>query len=214
MTAPRIKFCGITRLQDASDAVASGADLLGFVFSRRSSRFIDTAFAAALRAQLPPEIQVVALFMDDSTDWISQVIAAVKPDLLQFHGDESAAECAAYDIAYIKAVAMASVTDVASYAARYADADGLVLDAHASGETGGSGAAFDWSRVSDFPQPLWLAGGLHAGNVAHAIAQTRPAVVDVSSGIETAPGIKDVNKMRAFVRAVRGPNHPASEVIP
>lgn len=199
----RIKFCGLTRIEDVRAAVALGVDAIGFVFARRSRRFVEPGQAAALRDALPPFVSTVALFMDDELDWIEQVIGAVHPDLLQFHGEETPPFAARFARPYLKAVPMASVGDAAAYARRYADARGFLLDSHASGGAGGSGTVFDWSAVPRLPRPVVLAGGLDAGNVAQAIAQVKPYAVDVSSGIELAPGLKDAAKMRAFVEAVR-----------
>lgn len=204
MSRVRIKFCGITREADAQLACALGVDALGFVFARRSPRCIDPATARAIRRSLPPFVATVALFMDDDPAWVAEVVSIVAPDLVQFHGSEAPADCARAGRPWIKAVAMASEPDVASYAARYAGASAFLLDAHAAGEQGGSGRRFDWSRVPVLDRPLILAGGLDPGNVAEAIASTRPHAVDVSSGIESGPGIKDHARMRAFVAAVTG----------
>ncbi len=198
----RIKFCGITREQDALAAAALGVDALGFVFTRRSRRYVDPAKAASIRRALPPFMTCVALFMDDDAAWINEVLSIFRPDLLQFHGDESPATCATFGRAYLKAVAMASVHDVASYAAGFAGASGFLLDAHSHGGVGGTGERFDWSMMPTLDRPLVLAGGLDVGNVTDAIVQTRPHAVDVSSGIEASPGIKDAQRMRAFVAAV------------
>ncbi len=204
MSRVRIKFCGITRAADAQAACALGIDALGFVFTRQSRRFIEPTAANAIRCSLPPFVTSVALFMDDDPAWVANVVSIVAPDLVQFHGSEAAADCARAGRPWIKAVAMASQPDVASYAARYPGASAFLLDAHAAGEQGGSGRRFDWSRMPMLDRPVILAGGLDAGNVAAAIAQTRPYAVDVSSGIESAPGIKDVQRMREFVAAVKG----------
>lgn len=206
MNRVRIKFCGITRGEDAHGAASLGVDALGFVFTRRSARFIEPAAAAAIRRALPPFVATVALFMDDEPAWVHEVMATFRPDLLQFHGSESPASCAAFGRAWLKAVAMASEPDVASYAARYPGASGFLLDGHATGGQGGRGERFDWSRIAAFDRPLILAGGLDAGNVGAAIALVRPFAVDVSSGIESAPGIKDATRMRAFVDAVCAAN--------
>lgn len=203
MSRVRIKFCGITRAGDATLAAALGVDALGFVFTARSRRAIDPAAAAGIVRGLPPLVSAVALFMDDEPAWIKQVIAMVRPQLLQFHGEESASDCAQYGIPYLKAVPMASVADVASYAARYPAASGFLLDAHASGESGGQGARFDWTRDLHLDRPLILAGGLDPENVEAAIRLVRPYAVDVSSGIESAPGIKDARRMRDFVATVQ-----------
>lgn len=203
MSRTRIKFCGLTRIEDVRAAVELGVDAVGFVMTRRSRRFVDAAQASELRRQLPPFVAAVALFMDDEADWIERVVAAVQPDLLQFHGEETPPFAARFARPYLKAVPMASTADVAAYAARYADARGFLLDSHASGGVGGTGAAFDWSKAPRLTRPIVLAGGLDPRNVGQAVAQLRPYAVDVSSGIETAPGIKNAAKMRAFVETVR-----------
>ena len=204
MTRTRIKFCGLTRAEDVQLAVELGVDAIGLVFTPRSRRCVDLAAATAIRRALPPFVSAVALFMDDEPAWIAQVIDTVQPDQLQFHGSETADFARAFARPYLKAVPMASVGDVAAYAAQHPAAAGFLLDSHAVGMAGGSGTAFDWTRVPrDLGRPLMLAGGLDAHNVAQAIALVKPYAVDVSSGIESAPGIKDAAKMRAFVGAVR-----------
>lgn len=199
----RIKFCGLTRGEDVRTAIELGVDAIGFVFTRKSRRFVEPARARGLRNELPPFVSAVALFMDDEPDWIEEIVATVQPDLLQFHGEESPQFAARFARPYLKAVPMASITDAAAYAERYVDARGFLLDSHASGESGGSGAAFEWSKTPRLAWPIVLAGGLDARNVGQAIALVRPCAVDVSSGIESAPGVKDAAKMRAFVEAVR-----------
>lgn len=200
----RIKFCGLTRVEDVREAVGLGVDAIGFVFARRSRRFVEPVQARLLREVLPPFVSAVALFMDDEPEWIEQVVAAVRPDLLQFHGEETPQFAARFARPYLKAVPMASPEEAVAYAGRHDAAVGFLLDSHARGGTGGSGTAFDWSAVPKLQRPIVLAGGLDAGNVAQAIAQVEPHAVDVSSGIECAPGVKDAAKMRAFVEAVRG----------
>ena len=200
----RIKFCGITRIDDARRAVDLGVDALGFVFTRNSQRFIGIREARAIRAELPPFVTAVALFMDDEAGWIEEVIAGVQPDLLQFHGAEPAGFASSFARPYIKAVPMASVASAARYMSDFHNAAGFLLDSHARGERGGTGEAFDWAQApQDRERPIVLAGGLTAANVAQAIAAVRPYAVDVSSGIESAPGIKDPAKMRAFLAAVQ-----------
>lgn len=200
----RIKFCGITRIDDARRAVELGVDALGFVFTRNSQRFIGITQARSLRSALPPFVSAVALFMDDEPGWIEEVLAAVQPDLLQFHGEESAGFASSFARPYIKSVPMGSITNAARYMADYASASGFLLDSNARGARGGTGEVFDWARSpQEDERPIVLAGGLTPTNVAVAIAAVRPYAVDVSSGIESAPGIKDASKMRAFVAAVR-----------
>jgi phosphoribosylanthranilate isomerase len=203
MNRVRIKFCGLTRAEDADLAATLGVDALGFVFTRKSRRFVEPDSAAAIMRGLAPFVTTVALFMDDDPAWIRQVVSMTRPQMLQFHGNESAVDCKGYGMPYLKAVPMATVTDVASYAARFPGAAGFLLDAHASGEPGGQGARFDWSRRPQLDRPLILAGGLEPDNVPEAILSLQPFGVDVSSGIESAPGIKDALRMRNFVDAVR-----------
>jgi phosphoribosylanthranilate isomerase len=202
MNRVRIKFCGITRPEDAEAAAALGVDALGFVFTSRSPRAIDPAKAVSIIRQLPPMLASVALFMDDDPAWIRQVVSVVRPQLIQFHGSESPSDCAGYGLPFLKAVPMGSVTDVASYAAGFASAAGFLLDAHAAGEGGGQGKRFDWSHRPQLDRPWVLAGGLDSANIVEAIHRLGPYAVDVSSGIESSPGIKDAGKMQAFVSAV------------
>jgi phosphoribosylanthranilate isomerase len=207
MSAPfrtRIKFCGLTRLDDALTAVRLGVDALGFVLVPGSPRAVSAEQARELARALPPWISVVALFHDAPPEFVRHALQVLRPQLAQFHGEESAADCAQYAWPYLKAVAMrAPAPDLAGCARRYADAQALLLDGHAPGGMGGSGERFDWGAVAGCAKPLILAGGLHAGNVGEAIRRVRPYAVDVSSGIESAPGIKDSGKMAAFVAAVR-----------
>lgn len=205
----RIKFCGTTRVEDALAAAALGVDAVGVVLTERSARFAGIARAVAIRAALPPFVDLVALFMDDQPGFIAEAVAAVQPDLLQFHGSEIARDCVRYGIPYLKAVAMGDpgggdgLNPVETVQA-HPQAKGFLLDGHARGEQGGSGKTFDWSMAPvPCERPVLLAGGLTAGNVAAAIRAVRPYAVDVSSGIESSPGIKDALKMQQFVAAVR-----------
>jgi phosphoribosylanthranilate isomerase len=200
----RIKCCGMARLEDALLAARLGADAIGLVFSARSRRRVTPAQAQGIARALPPFVTTVALFMDDDEAYVGEVIAAVQPDLLQFHGGESDAWCASFGRPFIKAIAMGDEGQRARAWLAYPHAVALLLDGHASGEAGGSGKAFDWSRIpSDLKQPLVLAGGLGPHNVARAIDIARPWAVDVASGIEASPGIKDPGKLAAFIQAVR-----------
>lgn len=200
----RIKICGITRLEDALAAVSLGVDALGFVFVARSPRAVTPAQACEILRALPPFVTTVGLFLDAPVDEVREVLDQVPLDLLQFHGDERPADCTVHGRPYIKAVAMGEDTDVAAYAGAYADAAGLLLDSHRPGGMGGSGERFDWSRFPrDLQRPLILAGGLTPQNVGAALRATRAYAVDVSSGVEVRPGIKDPGRMQAFVEEVR-----------
>jgi len=199
----RIKFCGITRDKDAQAGVELGADALGFVLVPASRRYVAPERAAAIRRRLPPFVSAVALFQDADASFVQEAVDALRPELLQFHGDEDAEFCASFGLPYLKAVAMGEKQSLAAQARRFRDAAGLLLDSHARGGLGGRGEAFDWSRVTAVKAPLVLAGGLTPANVGGAVRQLRPYAVDVSSGIETKPGIKDHDKMQAFIEAVR-----------
>jgi len=199
----RIKFCGITRTEDAAAAVSLGVDALGFVLVPASPRSIAADAAAAIRRTVPPLVSTVALFRNAEAAFVREALKVLKPDIAQFHGDEDVAFCESFGIPYFKAVAMADPQDLPKLAKTFASASALLLDGHDAKSMGGSGKTFDWSRVQPVNKPLVLAGGLKPGNVAEGIAQARPYAVDVSSGIEASPGIKDSEKMRAFVLAVR-----------
>jgi phosphoribosylanthranilate isomerase len=199
----RVKFCGITRIDDALAAAALGVDALGFVFTRQSKRYIALENACVIRAALPPFVVCVALFMDDDAVWVAEVLKKLGPDYLQFHGNEDASYCDSFASPYLKAIAMGAAQNVVTFAARYPRAAGFLLDSHALGATGGSGETFDWTCVPrDRKRPLLLAGGLTPHNVADAIRQVQPYGVDVSSGIEATPGVKDNQKMRKFIEEV------------
>jgi phosphoribosylanthranilate isomerase len=198
-------MCGITRSEDALTAVALGVDALGLIFAAGSPRQLNLKAAAAIRAHIPPLVTVVSLLRNHSQAQVRDVIAAVRPHLLQFHGDEDPAFCAGFGLPYMKAVGMKGLPrPLAEIAREYAGAAALLLDGHAPGEAGGQGQSFDWNGIAAIDKPVVLAGGLRPDNVAQAIRTARPYAVDVSSGIESAPGIKDSGKMEAFVRQVRG----------
>ncbi|WP_266159953.1 phosphoribosylanthranilate isomerase [Dyella silvatica] len=200
----RIKCCGMTRVEDALLAAALGADAIGVIFTARSKRQVSLAQAQAIRRALPPFISMVALFMDDDAALVETVIDGLQPDLLQFHGREPATWCAQFGRRYLKAIAMGEGAAALPQLRQYPGAAGLLLDGHGLGEAGGSGRAFDWSLMpKELTQPLILAGGLRPDNVAQAVRIARPWAVDVSSGIESAPGIKDPAKMAAFIAAAR-----------
>jgi phosphoribosylanthranilate isomerase len=200
----RIKICGITRLEDALAAVELGADALGFIFHPGSPRSVDAARTATIVERLPPFVTSVGLFVDARGAFIDEVLGTVPLDLLQVHGDECPDDCEGHGRPYIKAVPMATGVSVEGYTATYPGARGFVLDSHGLGRTGGSGQRFDWGR---FPRrqerPMILAGGLEPSNVAEAVRRTRAYGVDVSSGVEREPGVKDAAKMAAFIDEVR-----------
>lgn len=204
VTVVRSKICGITRIEDALAAVEAGADAIGLVFYGKSPRAVSIERAAAILQALPPFVTSVGLFVDMPRDELQQLLQHLPLDLLQFHGDESPADCEGHGRPYIKALRVRPGEDVAAAMAPYAGARGILLDTFVEGVPGGTGASFDWSLVPEnAAKPIILAGGLDAGNVATAIRQVRPYAVDVSGGVEASKGIKDAGKIRAFVRAVR-----------
>lgn len=199
----RIKFCGLTRPGDVRLAIELGVDALGFVFAAQSRRRLDPAQAAALREAVSPLVDVVALFMDNPVDDILVAIRALRPTLLQFHGNESDAFCRRFGLPFIKTVAMGEGhAPAVSAATAFPSAQAFLLDGHAPGQAGGRGETFDWSDIPSLPVPWLLAGGLSPANVAMAIRTARPYAVDVSSGIERAPGVKDGEKMQQFIDEV------------
>jgi phosphoribosylanthranilate isomerase len=200
----RVKICGITRVEDGLAAVAAGADAIGLVFYAASPRAVSVDQAAAICTALPPFVTVVGLFVDAEVDQITRVLAQVPLSLLQFHGNEAPGECARFARPYIKAVRMREHTDLGAELNRYVEAQALLLDTYKAGTPGGTGETFDWQRVSrQYAGRIVLAGGLNPDNVATAVTQVRPYAVDVSGGVESAPGIKDVELMRKFIAAVQ-----------
>lgn len=199
----RIKFCGFTRAEDAALAATLGVDAIGVVHVPGSKRHVALEAMPAIRAAVPKHIDLVALFVNPDADAVRAVINALQPSLLQFHGDEPDAFCAQFALPFIKAMAMGEgAGDIAQRQRDYPSAQAFVLDGHAPGQLGGQGERFAWANLPALDMPIYLAGGLHAGNVAEAIATVKPYAVDVSSGIESAPGVKDEMKMREFVRVV------------
>jgi len=203
MTAVRVKICGITRSIDLHAAVAAGADALGFVFTERSRRMLDATMAADLVSEVPAFVSRVGLFMDQDCERVASVLEQVPLNLLQFHGGEGADFCRQFRLPYIKAVSMNSDEAVARAQENYPDAAALLLDSHAPGGVGGTGEVFDWSMIPQSGMPLVLAGGLKPGNVRQAVEQVKPWAVDVSSGVEDAPGIKNPEKMREFIEEAK-----------
>lgn len=200
----RVKICGITRAEDALAVAASGADALGLVFYDPSPRNVSFDQARAIVDVLPPFITVVGLFVDADPERVRAALATLPLDLLQFHGNEKPEYCRAFSHPYLKAVRVKAGVDLVQYASLYGDARGLLLDAHVEGIAGGTGESFDWSLIPDGLQcPVVLSGGLSPANVGEAIRRVRPAAVDVSSGVESAKGIKDAAKIAAFMQGVR-----------
>ena len=203
MSRTRIKICGLTREADVDDAVAAGADALGFVLYGKSPRHVSLDRAAALIARLPPFVTPVLLVVNATAQQLQRVTQTLPQALLQFHGDETPEQCRAAGRPWIRAVRMSPGVDLLDFAARHVGAQALLLDAHVEGY-GGGGKVFDWSQISpSVPLPVVLSGGLSPANVTDGVLRVRPWAVDVSSGVELAKGVKSAELMRRFCDAVR-----------
>ena len=202
--ATAVKICGITRRADAQEAARLGAHALGFVFYAKSPRNIANERAAEIVKAVPPFVTTVGLFVNPAVREVEYVLKEVPLNLLQFHGEEPADFCAQFGVPYIKAVRVKTGLDLLQYAQFYGAARGLLLDAFVEGTHGGTGTAFDWNLIPrGLPLPVILSGGLNPANVAAAIRRVAPWAVDVSSGVEASPGIKDPQKIAAFMKEVR-----------
>ncbi len=199
----RIKICGLTRKQDVQDAVAAGADALGFVLYAPSPRAVTAEQAAQLLQSVPAFVTSVALFVNESAEEIKRVLSICPFDLLQFHGDESADFCRQFNRPYMKAIRVRSASDIEDAVQQYPDTKALLLDAYVENLPGGTGQAFDWRLIPQLSVPWVLAGGLKANNVAAAINQVQPFAVDISGGVEASKGIKDRQKIQEFISEVR-----------
>jgi phosphoribosylanthranilate isomerase len=204
MRRTRVKICGIREREHAQVAVEAGADAIGLVFYAPSPRYVEREAAAEIARSLPAFVSAVGLFVDAGEADIRRVLDAVPLDILQFHGDEPPEFCAGFGRPYVRAVQMEPGTDLLEYARRFSKAKALLLDAHLPGTPGGTGLTFDWKAIpAGFPMPVILSGGLDAANVAQAVREVRPWAVDVSSGVESARGVKDPRKIVEFIRSVR-----------
>ena len=202
MNHVKIKICGLTRVEDVKSAVQAGVDAVGFVFTK-SPRRISAETAVQLVSHVPANVMRIGLFMDQEYAEIKQVVDEVPLDVLQFHGSETEQQCKAFNLPWLKAVAMENADSARQAEKDYPGAMGLLLDSHCGGGRGGSGKTFDWSLSRPLSKPVWLAGGLNVENVTRAIGLVKPYAVDVSSGVESSPGIKDASRMIDFIRAVR-----------
>jgi phosphoribosylanthranilate isomerase len=202
--AVRVKICGISRNEDLSTACAAGADALGFVFYAKSPRNLSIEQAESLVKALPPFVQSVGLFVDAEPGFVRALLEAVPLDLLQFHGGENPEYCRQFGRPYLKAVRVRPGVDLVKYASDFSDARALLLDAFVPGVPGGTGERFDWRLIpAGLNKPIILSGGLNPDNVAEAVQPVQPWAVDVSSGVESAPGIKDAAKVAAFIERAR-----------
>ena len=199
----RVKICGITTVEDALVAIAHGCDAIGLVFYAPSPRYVTPQKAAEIVAAMPPFVSAVGLFVNASEAEINAILSLVPLDCLQFHGDETPAQCRVYNKQYMKAIRIQPHTNLLQYEADFYDAQALLVDAFVEGLVGGTGHAFDWALIpKTLTKPIVLAGGLTADNVAQAIAEVAPYAVDVSGGVEKSKGLKDTAKIAAFMQKV------------
>ena len=203
MTAVRVKICGVTRSDDIGAAVSLGADALGFVFVPASKRCLENDHAAELCRRVPAFISRVGLFQDQTAEAVRRVLEKVPLNLLQFHGSEPPAYCRQFGLPYIKAISGGDQDSVTTAEQQFPDAAGIVVDSHQPGGLGGTGRTLDWDAVRPGALPLILAGGLTPANVAEAVRRVRPWAVDVSSGVEQAPGLKCAIAMKRFIEEAK-----------
>lgn len=207
----RIKICGLTREADVDAAVEAGADAIGLVLYDKSPRYVDAARAGVLASRLPPFVTPVVLLVNASPSLVRAALDAVPNALLQFHGDETPAQCEAVRRPYVRAARMAPGFDLLDFTLSFASAQAMLVDAHVEGY-GGGGQVFDWSLLPrQLSRPMILSGGLHPGNVAQGVRAVRPWAVDVSSGVEVGKGLKDAGLMRQFCQAVREADRSGAE---
>ncbi len=203
MLRTRAKICGITRYEDACNAIESGCDALGFVFYPPSPRNVDIDHARSITTKLPPFVSVIGLFVDPEPDVVYRAIERAGLSCLQFHGNETPEFCEQFKLPWFKAIRVKNDTDLYQCSKTYKNSSALLLDAYKPGVPGGTGETFNWSLIpSDLPKPIILAGGLNASNVASAIEQVKPYAVDVSGGVEAEKAIKSNDKIIAFMNEV------------
>ena len=199
----KIKICGFTIAENARQAALAGVDAIGLNFYTKSPRHVNISSAREIVAALPPFVNKVGLFVNANPSLIDEVLCEVALDTLQFHGDESPSDCAQYEMPFIKAIRVSPEVDLIKTANEYSQASALLLDTYQPDVYGGSGKSFDWSLANiELDLPIILAGGLTPDNVSVAINTAQPYAVDVSSGVESAKGLKDIDKIRAFISSV------------
>lgn len=213
MAKVRVKICGVRRAQDALAAADAGADAVGFVFAPQSARFLPPKEAGEIIALLPPFVDAVGVFVDPDRLWVEQAVATSRVNVLQFHGAETDAFCRSFGLPHVKCAGIETAEDVSRLASLHPSARAWLLDSSSEGRGGGSGLSFDWSVVGEelrgrLGRKWILAGGLNPRNVRQAIETTHAPCVDVSSGVESAPGVKDCRKIRQFVEEARSAEGP------
>ena len=197
----KVKICGFTEAENARQAAIAGVDAIGLVFYDKSPRNVDIFRAQEIIEALPPFVNRVGLFVNANPSFVDEVLCEVSLDTLQFHGDESPLDCSQYQMPFIKSLRVKPETNVFQVADEFSSASAILLDSFNPSAYGGTGEAFDWSLACvDISLPIILAGGLNETNVSVAISQVKPYAVDTSSGVESAPGVKDIDKIVAFIR--------------
>ena len=203
----RVKICGITSIEDAKKVCDAGVDAIGLVFYEKSPRNVSIPQAAEICSSLPPFVSTVALFLDASPDFVNSMLASVPIDFLQFHGSESPEYCASFNHPYIKVIGMKDIDTFEKFdaiAKQYPDAKGFLVDSHATGKAGGTGKTFEWKNTPlNYQKPIILAGGLNPENISEAILQAPVYGYDLSSGVESTPGIKDEEKIIYLMNEVK-----------
>lgn len=207
MLRTRVKICGLTSVEEAVEAANLGADAIGLVFYPRSKRSISIADAAAIREALPAFVSAVGLFVNPTEAEVERVLEQLHLDCLQFHGDETPQFCCSFGVPYMKAIRVREGMDLDFEISRFTTSSAILLDSFDTHSAGGTGTSFNWEIatrvVHKCAQRIVLAGGLEAQNVAAAIRQVRPYAVDVSTGVESAPGRKSLERMQAFFNEVK-----------
>ncbi len=205
MNKIKVKYCGLKRLEDVYAAIEAKVDAIGLVFVKKSPRYVSIETAKKLtKVAKDAGVSVVALFADQSKPEVEQVIQSIRPDVLQFHGNESAAYCEQFGQAYWKAIPMLVTEDYEVYMGKYLTAEAFILDSFGGCQTGGSGQVFNWFKFPERLVPkLILAGGIHIDNVINAISETGTQFIDTSSGIESEPGVKSKVKMLDLMVKIR-----------
>ena len=197
----KVKICGFTEAENAREAAIAGVDAVGLVFYDKSPRNVDILRAQEIIEALPPFVNRVGLFVNANPSFVDEVLCEVPLDTLQFHGDENLLDCSQYQMPFIKSLRVKPETNVFQVADEFSSASAILLDSFNPSAYGGTGEAFDWSLACvDISLPIILAGGLNETNVSAAISQVKPYAVDASSGVESAPGVKDIDKIVAFIR--------------
>ena len=200
----KVKICGFTNAENAQQAALAGVDAVGLVFYDKSPRHVTIDVAREIVAALPPFVNRVGLFVNANPSLIDEVLCEVALDTLQFHGDETVNECVQFHMPFIKSIRVSSETDLKNISNDFSMASALLLDSYSSNTYGGTGKPFDWSLACvEIDLPVILAGGLNPDNVAEAISRVKPFAVDASSGVESAKGVKDIDKIKSFISNIR-----------